>query len=50
MTAQEAIDLFYKEMLSEILNAPTDEPLQQYFIDALKEVKQTVTDTLNASK
>ena len=50
MTAQESIDLFYNEMLNEILNAPADDALRQYLIDSLKEVKKTVIDTLNASK
>ena len=50
MTPQEAIDLFYNEMLNEIFHSPADDNLQQHLVDALKEVKKTVTDALNVSK
>lgn len=50
MTAEDAIELFFNEMSNEIYHSSADETLKEELMQSLKEVKQTVTDSINAAK
>lgn len=50
MTAEDAIKLFFNEMSNEIYHSSADETLKEELMQSLKEVKQTVTDSINAAK
>lgn len=50
MTVTDAIDLFYNEMLNDILNSSADTTVKELLIDDLKSVKQTVTSTYHAEQ
>lgn len=50
MTTKETVELFYTEMVNEILHSRADEKLQETLLRSLKEVKKTVLATINSSK
>lgn len=50
MTTNEVIELFYSEIVNEIFHSSVSEEVKESFLVLLKEVRQTVIDTCNASK
>lgn len=50
MTTTEIIELFYDEMLDEIIKSPLNDADKEYLKDSLSEVRKTVTETYQSSK